>query len=726
VTLIREYNPATDAAGLAAHFVRSGYGPHHGLSKLGAESMAAVLTERAPELFMVAVDDDDIIGCIGFMRGSGRRVTRDGELFAGLFVLDPRHRNSMLAGNLFVKSFEKLVAGGTRAMRIEANPTNKKAFPLYLRVGFRARPDARADEDGYVELVSHLPGVIGDLLRSNAGDELIDVLPKFSWRNAGAGRDATPTSGVSIQADGAAVVSYDLSAGDFKLRADINMDSGATLGYDVVAGTIQELQLHEGLDRHEPAEVAAVRDLGQGITAEVDALGSVRIYGPGGPGPALVDHWPVVRGETPSGWRRPGVPKVHIEARGDAWHMMATGETGTITREIRFAAGQLSVTSVLATDVEDRELVASPWVSLRKAEKYVATGGNEWLGGPAVRGIWPDDYTDFEACADDVLDMPQGMRSVWRNASLTIEAEWPADMAVRHEGSHLPQLRRPGNIPLTYNVKVSAAPGGEPPQEFSTPRGITVEKVRRVHRVRATVSETSRPAPWQALKRQGKDVVESLHADMALRYSEAAAGIVGWFHEGKDVLSSPYPGTRSWGSLTDWSAGLWAARCRPREDPEQGVEWVGRTSALQLNEFARGEDRDGWTVDVVNGRIPALELAAKLSPTPQHSDMAFYLTPAASPGAPVLFGERDTEKWVVEATDRSWSAGTSRIAVELQNGGYLVVRPVSGHQQEIFIRSERKGVHLSLLSRLQEDRSECRWRLSVVPHRSAALVEMDR
>jgi ribosomal protein S18 acetylase RimI-like enzyme len=281
VTLIREYNPATDAAGLAAHFVRSGYGPHHGLSKLGAESMAAVLTERAPELFMVAVDDDDIIGCIGFMRGSGRRVTRDGELFAGLFVLDPRHRNSMLAGNLFVKSFEKLVAGGTRAMRIEANPTNKKAFPLYLRVGFRARPDARADEDGYVELVSHLPGVIGDLLRSNAGDELIDVLPKFSWRNAGAGRDATPTSGVSIQADGAAVVSYDLSAGDFKLRADINMDSGATLGYDVVAGTIQELQLHEGLDRHEPAEVAAVRDLGQGITAEVDALGSVRDLRPG-------------------------------------------------------------------------------------------------------------------------------------------------------------------------------------------------------------------------------------------------------------------------------------------------------------------------------------------------------------------------------------------------------------------------------------------------------------
>jgi hypothetical protein len=275
--------------------------------------------------------------------------------------------------------------------------------------------------------------------------------------------------------------------------------------------------------------------------------------------------------------------------------------------------------------------VASPWVSLRKAEKYVATGGNEWLGGPAVRGIWPDDYTDFEACADDVLDMPQGMRSVWRNASLTIEAEWPADMAVRHEGSHLPQLRRPGNIPLTYKVKVSAAPGGEPPQEFSTPRGITVEKVRRVHRVRATVSETSRPAPWQALKRQGKDVVESLHADMALRYSEAAAGIVGWFHEGKDVLSSPYPGTRSWGSLTDWSAGLWAARCRPREDPEQGVEWVGRTSSLQLNEFARGEDRDGWTVDVVNGRIPALELAAKLSPTPQHSDMAFYLTPGCEP-----------------------------------------------------------------------------------------------
>jgi ribosomal protein S18 acetylase RimI-like enzyme len=726
VTLIREYNPATDAAGLAAHFVRSGYGPHHGLSKLGAESMAAVLTERAPELFMVAVDDDDIIGCIGFMRGSGRRVTRDGELFAGLFVLDPRHRNSMLAGNLFVKSFEKLVAGGTRAMRIEANPTNKKAFPLYLRVGFRARPDARADEDGYVELVSHLPGVIGDLLRSNAGDELIDVLPKFSWRNAGAGRDATPTSGVSIQADGAAVVSYDLSAGDFKLRADINMDSGATLGYDVVAGTIQELQLHEGLDRHEPAEVAAVRDLGQGITAEVDALGSVRIYGPGGPGPALVDHWPVVRGETPSGWRRPGVPKVHIEARGDAWHMMATGETGTITREIRFAAGQLSVTSVLATDVEDRELVASPWVSLRKAEKYVATGGNEWLGGPAVRGIWPDDYTDFEACADDVLDMPQGMRSVWRNASLTIEAEWPADMAVRHEGSHLPQLRRPGNIPLTYNVKVSAAPGGEPPQEFSTPRGITVEKVRRVHRVRATVSETSRPAPWQALKRQertsSKACTQTWHCVTRKRPQGLSAGSM----KARTCCPARIPahGAGAQSPTGRRACGLHGAGPgRIRSRALSGSDGPPRCSSTSLP-GARTGTAGQWTSSTAES-LP-LSWPQNSRPRPQHSDMAFYLTPAASPGAPVLFGERDTEKWVVEATDRSWSAGTSRIAVELQNGGYLVVRPVSGHQQEIFIRSERKGVHLSLLSRLQEDRSECRWRLSVVPHRSAALVEMDR
>ena len=692
--------------------------------------MAAVLTERAPELFMVALDGEDIIGCIGFMRGSGRRVTRDGELFAGLFVIDPRHRNSMLAGNLFVKSFEHLVVGGTRAMRIEANPTNKKAFPLYLRVGFRALPDARADEDGYVELVSHLPGVIGDLLRSSVGEDLTNVLPRFSWRNAAGERDVKPTSGVTVQPDGAAVVSYDLNAGDFSLRVNIDMHSGATLDYDVVAGAIAELPPHQGLNRYGQPDIVAVRTLGEGITAEADSFGSVRIYGPGFPGPALVDHFPIARGETSTGWRRPSRGEVQVEAGADTWRMTSAGEAGTITRDIRFADGRMSVTSVLSTDDGGPELVASPWVSMRMAEKYVATSREAWVGGPVVRGIWPDDYTDFEACADNTPGIPDGCRSVWADASLVIEAAWPADMTVRHEGNHLPQMRRPANVPLSYDVMFSPAEGWSRPQAFTTPRGITVERVRRGQRTAVSLPAVSlpvagSPAVWRASDRRAKDVVESLHPDMVLRYSETAGGITGWSQDGAKVLSSPFPGVRSWGSLADWSAGLWASRCSPREDPEQGVEWAGRASAIQLRDFAGDARQDAWTVHVMEGRFPAIEVASTLSYR-RAEDMAFYATPATLPGASVLFGEPGSEKWVVEATSRPWSLGTTRLAVELQNGGYLVVRPVGGKHQEAFIRSERKGLHLSLLSRLEEGGGECRWRLSILPHRAAALAEMDR
>lgn len=687
--------------------------------------MAAVLTERAPELFMVALDGDDIVGCIGFMRGSGRRVTRDGELFAGLFVIDPRHRNSMLAGKLFVKSFEQLVASGTRAMRIEANPTNKTAFPLYLRVGFRALPDAKADEDGYVELVSHLPGVIGDLLRSTVGEELTDILPRFSWRNAGGGRNVKPTSGVNVRPDGTAVVSYDLNAGDFSLRANIDMHSGATLDYDVVAGSIGELPVHKGLDHHGMPDIVAARTLGAGIIAELDSFGSVRVYGPGFPGPALVDHFPVARGETSTGWRRPSRSNVQVETSADAWLMTAIGEAGTITRDIRFADGRMSVSAVLSATEGGRELVASPWVSMRMSEKYLVTGGDAWVGGPVVRGIWPEDYTDFEACADYVPGIPDVRRAVWRGSSIDMAATWPADMTVRHEGNHLPQMRRPANVPVSYDVSFSPAKGLFRPPTFSTPKGITVERVRRVQRPAASVPPAGRPVQWHASERRGKGVLESLHSDMVLRYSETASGIIGWSFDGDEVLSSPYPSLRSWGSLTDWSAGLWASRCSPREDPEQGVEWVGRSSAIQLKGFAGDENHDSWTVHVVEGRVPAIEVASALS-FRRAEDMAFYATPATVPGASVLFGEPGSEKWVVESTNRPWSLGTTRLAVELQNGGYLVIRPVGGQHQEIFVRSERKGMHLSLLSRLQEGGGECRWRLSVLPHRAAALAELDR
>jgi hypothetical protein len=128
----------------------------------------------------------------------------------------------------------------------------------------------------------------------------------------------------------------------------------------------------------------------------------------------------------------------------------------------------------------------------------------------------------------------------------------------------------------------------------------------------------------------------------------------------------------------------------------------------------------------VDGPVPAIEVAAALAPRQEDGDMAFYLTPASLPGASLLFGNPHGEKWVVEATGQAWTLGTSRIAVELQSGGYLVVRPVHGLHQEVFVRSDRKGLHLSLLSRPGEDGAECRWRISVLPHRSAALAEMDR
>ncbi|MFH5879173.1 3-hydroxyacyl-ACP dehydratase FabZ [Arthrobacter sp. NA-172] len=724
--VIREYVPDTDSAALAEHFRRSSYGPHHGSAKLGRSSMEAVISERVPELFMVAADDANIVGCIGFMRGSGRRVSRDGELFAGLFVLDPRHRNSMLAGNLFMKSFELLVDRGIRALRIEATPTNTKAYPLYLRAGFRAIPDLRADEDGYVELVSHLPGVVGDLLRSNI-DEATAVMPKFNWRNAGSGRSLTPSTGVRDTESGPAI-SYDLSAGEFRLRAEIDLMTGATLDYDVLAGAISHLPKHGGLDSTTNARPRSTHDLGNGIRAEVDTHGTLRIHIEGTLGPVLIDHWPVVRGSTPAGWRRPHPNEIHVDIHDHGWILTADRPGGTISRRIEISPGHVSVTTQVTGAPKGAELVASPWVAMRQAEKYVESSDGAWTGGPAVRGIWPLDYTDFEACADSDPQTGAVSRSLWRNSVATLEATWDADAFARHEGNHLPQLRQQADKALHYDITIERREDKYPvPEVFTGPAGISAEKIRRPRRAIPPSPEPGAVPTWNPSKRFGVDVIEAGTQTMSLRYSHTAAGLIGWSDDRSQFLSSPYPAVRAWGSLPDWSAGLWAAVATIRENPEQGVEWAGKSAALPLTTNALSADQPvSWTIHSRNDDSMGIDLHGHAGSTLEPAELGFYLTPAVSTGAPVVIGQSGGGKWVVEATTKPWSVGCTSVAAELQDGRYLVIRSVEGEHQEIFVRSEARGLHMSLLTRISAARPDSEWRLEVAEHRSAALMAMER
>ncbi len=117
-----------------------------------------------------------------------------------MFLIDPGYRMGFLAGDLFMQSFIKLVEQGVRALRLEVDPANQKAFPLYGRVGFRTAGIIRPDEDGYIELISFLPrrrirSASNTLCRRSSED----MFSKYSWRSMGSARGKDLMDGVSVQ-----------------------------------------------------------------------------------------------------------------------------------------------------------------------------------------------------------------------------------------------------------------------------------------------------------------------------------------------------------------------------------------------------------------------------------------------------------------------------------------------------------------------------------------------
>lgn len=193
----RLYTPR-DAPELAAFLRRNGYGPASQGRELDADALERVLLERCVTDLFIGVSNGAICGTLAFGLGSGRRTCGPFERFAGLYVVDAQHRNTLLPGRLFRDAFTQVIdRGGLRSLRIEANPANRRAFPLYLRAGFRALPDARPDEDGYVELVSHLPAVAEDLFTANSMLSDARRVSTLSLKAMKLGRVTDPSAGVS-------------------------------------------------------------------------------------------------------------------------------------------------------------------------------------------------------------------------------------------------------------------------------------------------------------------------------------------------------------------------------------------------------------------------------------------------------------------------------------------------------------------------------------------------
>lgn len=667
---IRELAGEGDLDRVADFFTRTGYGPA-GPNMTGA-SLGSVFRERGVRLFLIAEERGKIVGTVGYAAMSGRRVAPTRQLFAGMFVIAPSHRSGLLAGRLFTDSFERLVSSGVRGLRVEVDPANSKAFPLYVRVGFRAVDGMIPDEDGYVELVSVLPGVTADLLRNAEAWTGRSVSgSRRSWRSMKSSRAQSVGSGVTRLPGGAHAIRYDFELPGVLISAEGRVDDAAIVSLSVNGAPASGFTAPGDGAGVDPALIVCSRAVGA-FTVTLDERGTLVVSHPGHVGVVLVDPHPIASGAC-AGARRPPARTVQMDTSGERWCV----DDGQVNRVVEFSASGLRVTATSATA---SEVVSFPWMGLRAASLALSLGGEEVRVAHAVRGRWPIDLVDFEAVADaSSAWAAEDVEVVWTDepSGITIAATRIRGRTVRLEGWHLARLAGDGAVGYELTMEAS---------ERSTS-----EYAGEVGRV---------IGPWRRTRRGLTDVLETT-VDSGAVIVAPEMGLVEWSHGGRAVISSPFPSRRTIGALTTASTALWACAQSDRAHVDHGAVWPTDSARLPFQPTG-GE---GWSL--VSFEAPT-DLGVRVTANERATESVVYLAITAAKRVRIsdsAHGEVD-----LDVSPGPWRTWTRRASF-LMDGGWLHMAPERATHPEILIRSTPQGLLIAAFSRVSPEHTEAVWRL---------------
>lgn len=670
---IRPFDPVRDADRVAAFYNEEGYGPVSSGRAATASIILDILAERAVKLFVVAEQHGEIVGTLGYARMSGRRVAPDGQIFAVMFLVSPSLRAGFLVGQLFSDSFERFAALGARSLRVEVDPANRRALPLYVRIGFRLVGDGRPDEEGYFELVNHLPGVAAAL---RGEQPPVGGIPRYNARTIREARRQTLTTGVGHDRAGTPTISYDLEIDGRPVRAVTHADTG-----EIFSTTVDGVETGRRWDavekRARNSHAQVVRALADGFCAVLQTGdGTIRIEHPSHLGPLTVDPFPV-SGETPAGVRRPAVRTLTCSTEDTRW----VSTDGEITRTVEFGRRSVSIRVVHRTRAR---VTIFPWSGFRAASLTVASASGGFArSGRYIRGVWPRDFTDFEAAAGDVIEA-ENAEAVWVDVTTGLELGVAVHSPGRWriEGPHLAQVSAEGSLQYRYIPRSSRSRAGarcigdEVPHQYEP-----------VHQVDG-----------------GSVADESLEfVGVADRYSvvvDPKEGVVSWRVRDVSVIAAAAPnGRRTPFSVT--RAAIWFALQPERYDPDAGA-----VSALPDARLAYGRGPDGWWVEPLPDSRLILCARAR-SAWPAATEVVTYLT---MPNAEAELWD-PSERWLpAEAGAGRWRAWTSRLRVRTRDG-VIDINPLSGRFPEILVRREPSGITAAMFSRTDAVGAAVAWQL---------------
>ncbi|WP_372405667.1 GNAT family N-acetyltransferase [Streptomyces luteireticuli] len=714
-----------DAEQVAGLFHRQQVGPHTAREHpMDAAGLLAVLDERGVRRMQVAESGGSVIGTLGFFRTSGQRVAAPDEAFAGMFVIDARHRGGLMAGRLFAESILPLLDDGVDVLRTEVRPTNRRAAPLYERVGFVALDGPAADEDGYTELVSFLPRVLRGLRERYPDLDWNSLAVGASWRSLINRSDPDATRVETV--DGRAVVRYRFAVGDASVSAAVDGPTGTLTELDVtVAGAVTR---NRAVPPHPepPAPVHRHSD-GTWSLALDGGTGLVTVHHDAHLGALLLDPWPVLGPPFLTGWRRQARRRLTVRETDGGWHVTEGDGRASLHRETVLRDGVLHQRVWWQGPTPPMDsLLALPWHQLRQARLVTGDGVL-----PSVRGLCPEDLTDYEALSAARPHPLWGGRVArgmawWDPASgLTLRPEWDADTEARFGGAALPALRHRLAQGPEFGYRVRLSRTGSP----ALPAPGTVPAALPGLRPCAPAPEAapSRAPAHVAFGRRTvarRTVATAATPDGELLLSAPDGGVVAWRDAGGRILSSPFPRRRPLGSLTEWRAGLWMDRQGPRENPETGLGWGETTPTTWEPDggFGLTAHHAHWSMSPYRDGSWALQLTG--APAPADGEAVVHLTPAAPSSPELLLAGADGAVWhtTPPPAGRLWA---SALAVRLTDGRWLACRPAGGTHQEVLCRILDGGVLVSLVGRHAAGRElAAAWTLTVASGEQEAALTL--
>jgi L-amino acid N-acyltransferase YncA len=688
--LIRDLDLDRDADQIAQLYQRYGYGAAVGNGlKLTGAAFRRMMAENDLRECLVAEADGRVVALLGALAIDGARATAPGTVRGNHFILETSARGSIIAGQLFQTLFERLVRRGVGSIWVRVNPKNRHVVGLYVRAGFRAIGHARADEDGFTSLVSHLPGVLAAVRAVTAQHPELGVyLPQLTLTTLRGGRGAGFDEGVTRTPDGRWWVRYRIVTKDLDGGVVMDGETGRVLwiganGVDYTDGYAAWVARQDLPQAPPPGPAPEPRRLGE-FTVALDGWGGLRVTHPRHLGPVVADCFPDGAGHLVA-YRCPPPKPVTTEVTADGW---TSADAAGLVRRVTLTGDTVDVDCALA-GAAPGQLAVHPAVGLRTAELTLTAGGRT-TQAPVRPGRWPIHLPAYEAAGDAGHAWPsQGATATWSDeaAGLGVTIDWADPGRLRLEGecrADGPRLRYRLRLQDRGRVDIRSATPKFGPQAWA--------------------GDPSHPG-WRRLKGPQAEIV-----------ADPAVGLVSWRAHGVTLLAKP-AGQTGFGGLARVPAAVWASLDTDRSDLDRGPEWSGaddRITFLDPGQPANPSPAAAtWTV-AATGDLAGLELTTHVPGDYAGLEAALTLKPAATI---TTLQMADSAGALYEAScrdgvDRPWGLWwgfTRRVVLPAGPGRALDIRPVDGDDAEILVRSVTAGFLITLLSRVGPKGSASRW-----------------